>query len=194
MTHRNDNSPLRLSRRAFVAAAGASLFAGSLTANAAPQLQLDGLYGEPWFLKTSGNLAADFAENMKAGKNFALVWEMRGCPWCKRLHVENFARPDIAAYLQDNFGLLQLNLRGKRQITDFDGETLSEEELSLKHGIQSTPSFQFFKPSDAMRGQELGRAGYLEPGKMLMLLRFLREKGYEKGTYDEWAQRHKNPS
>ncbi len=194
MTHERKSPSLHLSRRSLIAAAGASLMAIALTGNAAPHLQLDGLYSEPWLLKTSGALSADLAESAKSMKNFAIVWEMRGCPWCKRLHLENFAREDIAHYLQANFNLLQLNLRGKQQLTDFDGEKLTEEELSYKYGINSTPTFQLFKPADAAKGQELGRAGYLAPEDFLTLLRFIHEKGYEKGSYEEWIRSHKDPA
>jgi thioredoxin-related protein len=155
---------------------------------ATPSLDLEGLYREPWLPKTSGSLDTDFAAAAKSGKNFAILWEMRGCPWCKLLHMETFARADIAAYLQENFSLVQLNLRGKQKIAGFGGEKLSQEDLSYKLDVNSTPTFQFFKPSDAAAGQELGRAGYVKPDEFLLLLRFIREKGYEKGSYEEWVK------
>jgi thioredoxin-related protein len=191
MTHIGKKSPALLSRRTFVAC-GASLLGSMAGAYASPKLDLDGLYNEPWIKKSSGNLSTDFADAAKSAKNFAVLWEMRGCPWCKVLHMENFAREDIAAYLRANFTLVQLDLRGKRKLTDFDGETLTEEEVSYKLGVNSTPTFQFFRPSDAAAGQELGRAGYLKPDELLTLLRFIREKGYEQGSYEDWVKSHKN--
>ncbi|MGO9483802.1 MAG: thioredoxin family protein [Rhodomicrobium sp.] len=193
MTHIGKKPPALLSKRAFVAGS-ASLLSSLASAYASPKLDLDGLYNEPWLAKSSGSLATDFAEAAKSAKNFAILWEMRGCPWCKLLHMENFAREDIAAYLRANFSLVQLNIRGKRELSDFDGEKLTEEDLSYKYGINSTPTFQFFKPSDAAAGQDLGRAGYLKPVEFLTLLRFIREKGYEKGSYEEWVKTHKNPT
>jgi thioredoxin-related protein len=193
MTQFGKKSPALLSRRTFVAC-GASLLGSMAGAYASPKLDLDGLYNEPWIKKASGNLSTDFADAAKSAKNFAVLWEMRGCAWCKLLHMENFARGDIAGYLQANFTLVQLNLRGKREIIDFDGEKLTEEDLSYKSGVNSTPSFQFFRPSDAAAGQELGRAGYLKPDEFLTLLRFIREKGYEQGTYEDWLRSHKNPA
>ncbi|MBI4723705.1 MAG: thioredoxin fold domain-containing protein [Rhodomicrobium sp.] len=194
MTHTKQISALCLSRRTFIASAGATLLAGSLPAFAAPQLRLDGLYEESWLVKTTGDLGKDFAAAATSKKNFAIAWEMRGCPWCKRLHMENFARPDIAAYMQDNFALLQLNIRGSRELTDFDGAKLPEESLSLKYNVMSTPAIQFFKPSDAARGRELGRIGYLKPDDFLAMLRFVREKGYEKQSFEDWVKSHKNPA
>jgi thioredoxin-related protein len=175
-------------------AGAAALLTGLPAAYASPKLDLDGLYNEPWLAKTSGSLRTDFVEASKLGKNFVLLWEMRGCPWCKLLHTESFAREDIGGYLQANFNLVQLNLRGKHELTDFDGQKLTEEDLSYKLDINSTPTFQFFKPSDAAAVLELGRTGYLKPGEFLNLLRFIREKGYEKGTYEDWVKSRKDPA
>jgi len=49
-------------------------------------------------------------------------------------------------------------------------------------------------PADAAKGQELGRAGCLNPEDLLTLLRFIHENGYEKGSYEEWVRGHKNPA
>ncbi len=191
MTHIGKKSPALLSRRTFVAA-GASFIGGIASAYALPKLDPDGLYSEPWLTKTSGNLSTDFADAAKSAKNFVLLWEMRGCGWCKRLHIENFAQPGIAAYLQANFALIQLNLRGKRELIDFDGAKLTEEGLSYKLDVSSTPTFQFFKPSDAAAHEELGRVGYVKPEDFLSMLRFIREKGYETGSFEDWVKSHKN--
>ncbi len=193
MTHIGKKSPALLSRRTFLAA-GASFLGGIAGAYASPNLDPGGLYSEPWLTKTSGNLSTDFADATKSAKNFVLLWEMRGCGWCKRLHMENFAQANIAAYLQANFSVIQLDLRGHRELTDFDGAKLTEEGLSYKLDVNSTPTFQFFKPSDAAAHEELARVGYVSPGDFLPMLRFIREKGYEKGSYEDWLKSHKNPA
>jgi thioredoxin-related protein len=185
--------PALLSRRTFVAG-GALLLGGLSSAYALPKLDPGGLYSEPWLTKSSGNLSTDFADATKAAKNFVLLWEMSSCGWCKRLHLENFARASIAAYLQANFSLVQLNLRGHRELTDFDGARLTEEGLSYKFDVNSTPTFQFFKPSDAAAHEELARIGYVKPDEFLSLLRFIREKGYEKGSYEDWVKTRKDPA
>jgi thioredoxin-related protein len=193
MPHSAKKSPvlqpsIGLSRRGLLAG-GAALFAGMPLAFAEPALDANGLYIEPWLAKSTGDLSEDFANATKAGKNFALIWEMRGCPWCKLMHLENFARQDIVSYLRDNFSVIQLNLQGKRTLSGFDGEKLTEEGLSYKLGINSTPTIQFFKPSAA---EELGRAGYVKPDELLAMLHFIRERGYEKGTYEDWAKKTKD--
>jgi thioredoxin-related protein len=93
----------------------------------------------------------------------------------------------------ENFTFVQFDIRGRREITDTDGQKLPEESLSLKYNVNSTPTIQFFKPSDASRAFELGRVGYLKPDMFLAMLHFVRERGYENGPFDEWAKTHGVP-
>ncbi len=172
---------LHLSRRALVGLSGAYLAAGVLPANAAPPARADGMYDEPWFLKSTHDLSKDFAAAAAANKSFAIVWEMPSCGWCKLLHVVNFARQDIASYASQNFGFIQLNMTGGRPYVDFDGEKLPERSLALKYGVGSTPTIQFFVPGGAEGPREVGRLAYREPDGFLYMLRFVREKRYQAG-------------
>src|SRR5262249_44914865 len=127
------------SRRQFLGMAAASLALPALPALAqqTPRPGPDGLYSESWFLNSSSDLSKDYADTAKAGKNFLIAWELRGCPWCKLLHTVNFARADIVKYAQDNFNIVQLNLGGTKEITGLDGAKYSEEAMAQKFGIYS---------------------------------------------------------
>ncbi len=174
--------------------AAASLALPSVPALAEQRPRFDGLYDQPWFLNSSSDLGKDYADTVKAGKTFVITWELRGCPWCKLLHTVNFARPDIAKYAQDNFNIVQLNLAGTKEITGFDGAKVSEEALAQVYGINSSPTLQFFKTSDAARGRELGRIGYIKPDDFFLMMRFVREKGYESGPFEDWAKANRGPA
>jgi thioredoxin-related protein len=178
-----------VARRQLLRSAVAVIALGVSDVRAAPRLGVDGLYEEPWLLKDVSDLGEAYGAAATAGKRFIVLWEMRGCPWCKLMHVENFARPDIANYIQANFAVIQLNLDGMRQIRDFDGEKVTEQMLSRNYDINSTPTVQFFMPGEASQGRELGRVGYMKPDEFLLMLRFIREKAYEDGPFDEWAKK-----
>ena len=104
----------------------------------------DGLYKQSWFLESFLDLADDLAGARKEGKRFAIMWELRGCPYCKETHLVNFAQPRISDYVRANFEVLQLNIIGSRKVTDFDGQELSEKQMAAKYGVRFTPTFQFF--------------------------------------------------
>lgn len=154
---------------------------------AAAQADAGELLDEPWLLRSFLDLREDFANAAKAGRNFVIVWEMRGCPYCKLLHG-SFKEPRISAYIQANFDVLQLDLLGSREVTDFDGEKIPEKLLARKYGIRSTPALQFFSASLVHIPQEIGRVGYIKADDFYMMLRFVRERGYEKGPFDEWMK------
>src|SRR5258708_35452290 len=113
-------------------------------AHAAAVLTDDGLYRQPWFLESFLELGDDLDGAAKAGKRFAIMWELKGCPYCRETHLVNFARPEIEAFIKTNFEVLQLNIIGSRPVKDFDGTEVSEKALAGKYGIRFTPTFQLF--------------------------------------------------
>ena len=186
-----------LSRRKFLAgsaAAGVFMFpTGAAHAEAA--MTEDGFYREPWFLESFLELADDLATSSQGKKRLAIMWELRGCPYCKETHLVNFANPEIADFIKQRFEILQLNIIGSREVTDFDGEKLSEKALARKYDVRYTPTFQFFPDSaaglaaKAPREREVARAqGYLEPQHFLAMFRFVSERAYEKGNLRDYLK------
>src|SRR3954468_11062407 len=104
------------------ALAAAGLVGGSARGEAL--LTDDGLYRQPWFLESFLELSDDLDGAAKAGKRFAIMWELKGCPYCKETHLVNFARPDIEEFIKANFEVLQLNIIGSRPVKDFDGSEI----------------------------------------------------------------------
>src|SRR5262249_17839804 len=177
----------KITRRGFLALTSGA--AGGRQVWAEAFLGDDGLYHEPWFLQSFLDLREDLESAAVSSKRLAIMWELRGCPYCRETHLVNFADPAITGYIRENFEVLQLNLIGSRKVTDFDGQELSEKDLARKYGIRFTPTFQFFPPSsggieakEAM-AREVARApGYLKPQHFLAMFRFVRERAYERGS------------
>jgi len=184
-----------LTRRDILLSGASVAIIGANSARGAPILTDDGLYKEPWFLESFLELADDLETAQKEGKRFAVMWELKGCPYCKETHFVNFARPDIADYIKANFEVLQLNIIGSRKVTDFDGEELSEKALAQKYDVRFTPTFQFFPeraaPLKAVepRKREVSRlAGYMRPGDFLAMFRYVREKAYESKSFRDYIK------
>jgi thioredoxin-related protein len=181
---------LMLSRRLFLAgsaAAGLGLWnAGAARAEAV--MTDDGFYREPWFLESFLELADDLAAARANQKRLAIMWELRGCPYCKETHLVNFAKPEITNYIRERFEILQLNIIGSREVTDFDGEKLTEKKFAQKYSVRGVPVFQFFPDSAVGLAQkaplerEVARGqGYIEPQPFLDMFRFVADRSYEKG-------------
>jgi thioredoxin-related protein len=160
-----------------------------------PILTDDGLYKQPWFLESFLDLADDLEGARKEGKRFVIMWELRGCPYCKETHFVNFTQPRIADYVKANFEVLQLNIIGSRKVTDFDGQELSEKEMAAKYGVRFTPTFQFFGERAATlkalppAKREVNRAaGYMLPNDFLAMFRYVREKAYEGKSFRDYLR------
>jgi thioredoxin-related protein len=189
---------MTLTRRTLLAGAaslGTSLAALGAARADEPILTDDGLYKQPWFLESFLDLSDDLEGAAKEGKRFAIMWELKGCPYCKETHFVNFAQPKISDYIKNNFEILQLNIIGSRKVTDFDGTEMSEKELAAKYGVRFTPTFQFFgeraaalKPL-APAKREVARApGYLRPEDFLAMFRFVKEKAYETKSFRDFVK------
>src|SRR5215475_12189176 len=160
-----------------------------------PILTDDGLYKQPWFLESFLDLGDDLEGAARVGKRFAIMWELKGCPYCKETHLVNFAQPRIADYVKSNFEVLQLNIIGSRKVTDSDGTELSEKELAAKYGVRFTPTFQFFAEEAAtLKGlppakREVARSpGYMRPNDFLAMFRYVREKAYESKSFRDYLK------
>ncbi len=177
---------------------GAASFAALLGSRAhaePPILTDDGLYKQPWFLESFLDLPDDLETARKEGKRFVIMWELRGCPYCKETHFVNFAQPRIANYVKSNFEVLQLNIIGSRKVTDFDGTELSEKELAAKYGVRFTPTFQFFAENASTlknlppEKREVARSpGYMLPDDFLAIFRYVREKVYESKSFRDYLK------
>jgi len=159
-----------------------------------PGIGDDGLHKQLWFQNTFLDLTEDLADATDQNKRLVIIWEQRGCPYCKATHEVNFRIPRIANYVKDNFYVLQLNLWGDREVTDFDGEVLPEKALARKYRVLFTPTFQFFpdnlEKAAGKRGDDvevLRIPGYFKPFHFYFLFRYVNQKGYEaEPSFQRW--------
>jgi thioredoxin-related protein len=126
--------------------------AGPETPRVEPLRDEGGLWSQRWFELSFLDLREDFKEAKAAGKRFAVIFEQRGCPYCAKLHNEVLALKYINDYVRENFRIVQLDLWGAREVTDFDGARMPEKALAERWGVIFTPTVVFFK--DDLAGLE----------------------------------------
>lgn len=143
----------------------------------------DGLHKTDWIRDTFKDLSEDLAEANDEGKRLLIMFEQRGCVYCTKMHEEVFPDPDVEAMLEDNYFVVQLNLHGDIEVTDFDGETLSEKDMARKWGILFTPTLMYL-PEEVEEGQTAPEAavavmpGAFAKGTTLDLMTWVHEKRY----------------
>lgn len=161
----------------------------------AAELGDDGLHKTDWMRDTFKDLREDLDEAGAEGKRLMIMVEQRGCIYCTRMHEHVFPRPEIADYIRENFFVVQLNLHGDIEVTDFDGESLSEKAATRKWGLLFTPSILFL-PEEVPEGQTAAQAavalmpGAFEAGTTLDMLTWVNEKRYALDTDEDFQRYH----
>jgi len=155
----------------------------------------DGLHKADWMRDTFKDLREDLEEANAEGKRLALMVEQRGCIYCTKMHEEVFPREDVASYIRDNFFVVQINLHGDTEVTDFDGEVLTEKQAARKWGLLFTPSILFL-PQTVEEGATAQSAavalmpGAFGPGTTLDMFTWVNEERYALETEEDFQRYH----
>ena len=185
--------------RLFALAAAALLALGLTTAipttAAAAELGDDGLHKTDWMRDTFKDLREDLAEANAEGKRLAIIMEQRGCVYCTQMHEEVFPQPVLADYIRDNFFVVQMNLHGDTEVTDFDGEALSEKQAARKWGMLFTPTILFLPeevPEDQTAAQSAVAVmpGAFGLGTTIDMFTWVAEKRYELDSGEDFQRYH----
>ena len=167
----------------------------ALPSFALAELGDDGLHKEDWMRDTFKDLNEDLAEANAEGKRLVVMVEQRGCIYCAKMHKEVFSRDDVASYIRDNFFVVQVNLHGDTEMTDFDGESLTEKQATRKWGLLFTPSILFLpeEVADDATAQTASVAlmpGAFGAGTTLDMFTWVNEKRYELESGEDFQRYH----
>ncbi len=185
-----------IKRRDFNLGAAATLGLGMCalpSLGKATQINEDGLHVQDWFLQSFMEIAEDQVEANAQGKHLAIMFEQRGCPYCREMHEVNLAKPKIVDYIKQHFNILQINIRGSKSVTNLDGAEMPEKEFSRKWRVNFTPTIVFLRQGDLsktpLKMAEAARMpGYLKPFHFISMFEFVAEKKYEDQVFQRFLQ------
>ncbi|MEQ9239310.1 thioredoxin family protein [Roseovarius indicus] len=155
----------------------------------------DGLHKADWMRETFKDLNEDLAEANAEGKRLMLLFEQRGCVYCRKMHEEVFSDAEVADYIRDNYFVVQMNLHGDTEIVDFDGEALTEKAAARKWGLLFTPTILYL-PEEVEEGKNAAQAavasqpGAFSKGTTLDLMTWVEEKRYELDNGEDFQRYH----
>jgi len=144
-----------------------------------------GLQHQNWFHDTSFDLASDQEMADKDGKILAILWERKGCGYCRKLHEIVFQQPDIVELIREKFLVVQMNLLGDRRFRGFDGETVGENQMARTFKVRGTPSTLFF---DGIGKEVFRMPGYGPPPVSKGVFQYVHEKGYKGQSFPQWYE------
>lgn len=160
----------------------------ALALPASAEIGEDGLHKEDWFSLTFRDIAEDIESAKEEGKRLAIIFEQRGCIYCAKMHEELLSDPEVRDFIEANFKVVQYNMFGDEEVTDLDGEVLTEKTAARKWGYIFTPTIVFL-PDEAPEGKTVAEAavatmpGAFGKGTFLHMFQWVSEKGYEGGEH-----------
>lgn len=190
MTTRQTNASTR--RRLLRFIAGACLVAFASTSLFAADKSV--LHKQDWFHESFLDLREDLAEARAAGKGLIIAFEQAGCPYCRELHRVNFADKELVDFLRKHYVFIQIDLRGSREVTDFNGKAMEERKFARKWGVVFTPTIMLFSSAPSATTGKSGRdaaaaimPGYFKPFHFRTMLEFVSAGHHKKKHFQDYV-------
>jgi thioredoxin-related protein len=101
---------------------------------------------EHFFDTTFGDFTEELQNARDQGKRGILImFEMDECPFCHRMKTTVLNQSEIQDFFKEHFLVFPVDIEGDIEVTDFQGNTLTQKEFALKHyRVRATPVFAFF--------------------------------------------------
>ena len=93
-----------------------------------------------------GDFTEELASAKEEGKAGVFIFfEMNDCPFCHRMKTTILNQPEVIAFYKKHFKMFIVNIDGDVEITDFQGNTMTQKEFSFKQQrVRATPVLAFF--------------------------------------------------
>ncbi|MGB5601797.1 MAG: thioredoxin fold domain-containing protein [Gammaproteobacteria bacterium] len=140
-----------------------------------------------WFKLSLGDLNDDLKEARAAGKSGIIVYfGQKRCAYCEQFLKQNLGAPDIERYIREHYDVIPIDIWGIEEITDTNGETYTERDLSLRYKTNFTPSLVFY----GLDGKPVFRLrGYYPPYKFRAALNYVTEGYCKEETFKDYLDR-----
>ena len=141
----------------------------------------------PWFKKSFLDLQDDMAEALAANKKGLIVYfGQKRCAYCKMLMEVNLKLPDVVSYTRQHFDVVPIDIWGIDEITDLNGEQLSERDFAVRENANFTPALIFY---DSEGNKALMLRGYYPPYKFRAALEYVADGHYRKESFAAYLER-----
>jgi thioredoxin-related protein len=137
-----------------------------------------------WFKPSFLDFPDDVKEARQKGKGVLIFFHLDACPYCARVLEENFVKGENKDFIQKNFDVVAVNVRGDKDVTWIDRATYTEKSLTKKLRIYGTPGMVLIDVDGTLA---LQINGYRDPNAMRLALRYVQEKHYRTKTLIEYT-------
>lgn len=145
-----------------------------------------------WFKESFLDIGEDIAEAKEEGKHIMLFLDLNGCPYCTKMLKESFhAKNETSEFIQKHFDVIEINVKGSKEITWSEDETLTEQDLAAKLKVQYSPTVLFL---DYDKNVVVRLNGYRSPTNFKNILEYVNGKHYKTMKVSEYLDKVKDKS
>ncbi|WP_260291289.1 thioredoxin family protein [Sedimenticola hydrogenitrophicus] len=142
-----------------------------------------------WFKNSFLDVASDVDEAAAAGRHVILFMYLNECPYCARMADENFANAPYTPFIRENFDVIEINIRGDREVA-FDTETsVTEKELARLLKVRYTPTILFLNKENQT---VLRLNGYRSVPAFKHALDFVQQQAYLNTTLSRFIEQQQS--
>lgn len=141
-----------------------------------------------FFNETFGDFSEELQNARDANKKgVMLFFEMDECPFCHWMKVNVMNRPDVQDYYRKNFLMFPVDIEGDVQITDFNGEAMSQKDFAFKQfRVRATPVIAFFDLDGKMVQRHTGRTA--DVVEFMLMGKFVAEGKYKETKFARYKR------
>ena len=132
-----------------------------------------------WFKQSFLEIAEDVAEVQAENQHVMLYFHLEGCPYCYKMIEENFKHSSYTEFLQQHFAVIDINVKGDREVIFNDSVSLTEKDLARHLNVRYTPTIIFL---DSSNTPVLRLNGYRSVAGFKHALDYVHEQAYQHTT------------
>ena len=143
-----------------------------------------------WFKESFMDMSEDVEEAKESGKHVMLFMTLKFCPYCTKMLKQNFIEgAKLQPYIQENFDVIGIDIKGSKEIAVNEDLTLTEKEYAKHLNVQYTPTIVFLNQSNEV---VVRINGYRSSENFKYILDFVKNKEYKNMKLTEYIEKVKN--
>ncbi len=143
-----------------------------------------------WFKESFLDINEDVEEAKESNKHLILFMTLDSCPYCTKMLNDNFIKGSKhQKYIQDNFDVIGINIKGSRELAISEDKKMTEKEYASYLKVQYTPTIIFLNQENEV---VVRLNGYRSPENFKLVLDFVKNKEYERMSLTQYLDKVKN--